>query len=133
MTLFISDINKVAIKTAIVYLIASVLVLAFSLVYSIFSHEVYSNYLSYAFLYPLIGGFCVYFGVHFTKFFSKWPYNFYNAGIATITVGSILAGINEIAGADTLYYLIFFYVGFAFVILSLVMIIYGLISKLRGK
>ncbi len=127
MTLFISDIKKTHLKTCLIYLGVSIFVLIFSLVYSIFSHEVYSDYLSYAFLYPLIGGSVVYLCLHFTKKFSKWPYNFYNAGLATITVGSVLCGVNEIAGADTLYYLLFYLIGWILVILSVILLVLGII------
>ena len=129
MTLFTSDIKKTNLKTALLYLGVSIFVIIFSLIYSIFSHNVYSDYLSYAFLYPLIGGSVVYFTLHFTKKFSKWPYNFYNAGIATITIGSILCGVNEIAGADTLYYYFFYLVGWAFVISSVILVIIGILFE----
>lgn len=132
-TLFLSDTKKVFIKTAIIYFVFSVIVLVFSLVYSIFSHEVYSNFLSYAFLYPLVGGSVLYILLSFTKTFRKWPYNFYNAGIATITMGSILAGVNEIAGADTLYYLLYFLVGFILIVLSLITLLVEIIIRRKNK
>ena len=129
-TLFTLDIKKTNLKTSFIYLGVSAFVLIFSLVYSLFSHEVYSDYLSYAFLYPLIGGALLYFGLHFTKHFAKWPYNFYNAGIATVTVGSILCGVNEVAGADTLYYLWFYLVGWFFIFLSIFVLLLGLTKAL---
>jgi hypothetical protein len=128
-TLFLSGTKKVYFKTAIIYFIFSVITFIFSIVYSLFSHEVYSNYLTFAFLYPLIGGVVLYLFLSKFDTFKKWPYNFYNSGIATITVGSILAGINEIAGADTLYYLWFYLVGIIFVILALILLLIEVLSR----
>ena len=133
MTLFTSDIKKIYFKTALTYFIFSVIAFVFSEVYSLFSHEVYSNFLTYAFLYPLVGGTVLYVLLMFVKGFSKWSYNFYNAGIATITMGSILAGVNEIAGADTLYYLLFYLVGFILIGLSLVVLLVGFIIRRKNK
>ena len=132
-TLFSLDIKKLYLKTALVYFISSVVTVVFSIVYSFFSHEVYSDYLTYAFLYPLIGGAVLYLFISKINIFKKWPYNFYNAGIATITTGSILAGINEIAGADTLYFMWFYLVGIIFIVLALVLILVNVLLRRKGK
>ena len=133
MTLCSLDIKKLYLKTALIYLICSVITVVFSIVYSFFSHEVYSDYLTFAFLYPLIGGAVLYLFLSKINLFLKWPYNFYNAGIATITTGSILAGINEIAGADTLYFMWFYLVGIVFIVLALVLILVNVLLRRKGK
>ncbi len=132
-TLFLSDTKKIYFKTAIIYLIFGVITFIFSIVYSLFSHEVYSDYLTFAFLYPLIGGMVIYLLLSKFNSFKKWPYNFYNAGIATITMGSILAGINEIAGADTLYFMWFYLGGVIFIVLALIILLVGFLFRRKDK
>jgi hypothetical protein len=132
-TLFLSDTKKIYFKTAIIYFVFSVITFIFSIVYSLFSHEVYSDYLTFAFLFPLIGGTLLYLLLCKLNSFEKWPYNFYNAGIATITVGSILRGVNEIAGADTLYYMWFYLVGIIFIVLSLILLLIEFLLRRKNK
>jgi prolipoprotein diacylglyceryltransferase len=61
------------------------------------------------FLYPLIGGALFYFIIYvFTNKISKFKcyrlfFNIYNSGIATLTFGSFIKGILELAGADSIY------------------------------
>ena len=133
MTLFLSDTKKIYFKTAIIYFVFSVITFIFSIVYSLFSHEVYSDYLTFAFLFPLIGGTLLYLFLCMLNSFKKWPYNFYNAGIATITVGSILRGVNEIAGADTLYYMWFYLVGIIFIVLALILLLIEFLLRRKNK
>ena len=110
MTLFTSDIKKKNFITIIIYIFSSIFLVIFNFVYSQFSHGVSSNAMTYAFLYPLFGV------VIFTiLFFVNWNdtifYNLFNASIATISIGSLLLGINEIAGADSPFYKYYFIVG----------------------
>ena len=71
MTLYISDIERtiegmgasvierpsqIHLKAGLKYLIGSILTAAAAAVYELFSHGVYSNYMIYAFMIPLIGG-----------------------------------------------------------------------------
>ena len=86
--------------------------------------------MSLAFLYPLILGVGVYVGLFFINWFDKVSYNAYNAGVATITMASILLGVNEIAGADTIYYNYFYLVAF---ILFGVSILYPLVKLIFKK
>ena len=112
MTLFTSGIKKTYFITIIIYVVATIFAVIFNAVYYQFSHEVSSRYMSLAFLYPLLMGVIVYIGLFFINWFDKVSYNAYNAGVATITMASILAGVNEIAGADTIYYKYFYIVSF---------------------
>lgn len=61
MTLYISDIDvnkRKASHTAFVYLLIVIFCSLFGAVYELYSHEVYSFYMIYAFAFPLIGGVC---------------------------------------------------------------------------
>ena len=129
-TLFTSDIKKTYFITVIIYVVSTIFTVIFNAVYYQFSHEVSSKYMSLAFLYPLILGVAVYCGLFFINWFDKVSYNAYNAAVATITMGSILLGVNEIAGADTIYYKYFYLVAF---ILFGVSIIYPLIKIVINK
>ena len=99
--LSILDIKKQALK----YLIFSIFLVIFATVYEQFSHGVYSNYLMYAFLIPLIFGFgtCIVIKKHP----SKLSNTLYNLGLITLTLGSILKGVLDIYGTTNV--LIFTY------------------------
>ena len=99
-------------KTTVeIYVFTTLVCIAFNYIYSLFSHGVSSPFMSYAFVFSLVLGV-----VGFTVFGrlnldNRIAYNLYNAGIATLTVGSILRGIIDIAGADTTYPVYYFFVG----------------------
>ncbi len=66
-----------------------------------FSHEVYSFYMVYAFVFPLAGGtlpFMLLSQGRVQKYPNILVRNLYHSGIATLTVGSILQGVLEIYG-----------------------------------
>ena len=48
--------NRKAIKVTLVYLVISCFCALFGAVYELFSHEVYSFYMIYAFAFPMVGG-----------------------------------------------------------------------------
>ncbi len=102
--------------TVIVYLVSTFFLIAFNSIYSLFSHGVTSPFMSYAFAYSLVlgvGGFVL---LGSLKLENRIAFNLYNAGIATLTVGSVLHGIIDIAGADTIYPVFYFVVGSVFVV-----------------
>jgi len=104
--------------TVIVYLVTTLFLIAFNAIYSLFGHGVSSPYMSYAFAFSLVlgvGGFIL---LGLLKLKNRIAYNLCNAGIATLTVGSVLRGVIEIAGADTFYPTIYFLVGSLFVVIS---------------
>ncbi|MBR0400592.1 MAG: hypothetical protein IJH95_07270 [Mogibacterium sp.] len=106
-------------KTALIYMIISIVLVVGGAVYEHFSFGVYSNYMIYAFAVPLIGGTLPYmlsamrYRVSKTasddaaarteqapvkligKVIRHWMYH---AAIATLTVGSIMQGILAICG-----------------------------------
>lgn len=88
-------------KTGFVYLIAAVFCALFGAVYEHYSHEVYSYYMIYAFAFPLVLGTLPFFIIYSCKKIkpiSRVSENLYNAGIGTLTVGSIIQGVLIIYG-----------------------------------
>ena len=121
MILYTSDIDiseKVA-KTAFTYLIISIFCVFFGAVYEVFSHEVYSFYMIYAFAFPLLGGTFPFLMMH-VRHCSKYPCtvsrNLYHSGIAALTVGSIVRGILEIYGTTNHLSQLYWYVGMVFIL-----------------
>ena len=94
------------------YLIFTLSVLLFGQIYELFSHNVYSDYMIFAFIIPLILG-IIY--LVFNKLIIK---EIYNAGIITLVVGSIVKGILDIYGTtnDLIY---IYLIGIVLIILSL--------------
>lgn len=88
-------------KQTIVYFLISIFLMVFGLVYEQFSHEVYSNYMIYAFVIPQVIGMLPSMLYSFSiikKLPNRTSVNLHNAAIATITVYSIMRGILEIYG-----------------------------------
>lgn len=102
--MYISDIEtntKRATKTAFVYLLISLFCVLFGAVYELYSHEVYSFFMIYAFAFPLVGGtlpFSILNLVRVKKYPNAIARNLYHSGIATLTVGSIIRGVLDIYG-----------------------------------
>lgn len=93
--------RKRAGKTALVYLLAALLCALFGAVYEMFSHEVYSHWMIYAFVFPLAGGTLPFLILSLGRggtYPNALVSNLYHCGIATLTVGSILCGVLEIYG-----------------------------------
>ena len=102
--MFTSDINlnrRKASCTSLIYLIVSLFCALFGAVYELFSHEVYSYYMIYAFAFPLVGG-TLLFLVFSVIGLEQYPHHFacklYHSGIAALTVGSIVRGVLDIYG-----------------------------------
>ncbi len=119
--MFTSDIEvnrKRASKTAFVYLLISLFCILFGAVYEIYSHEVYSYYMLYAFAFPLVGGTLVFSVLSFVKL-ARYPNavsrNLYNSGIATLTVGSIVRGVLDIYGTTNALSEYYWSVGFVLI------------------
>lgn len=86
-------------KELVIYLLVSAITLIFSLVYAQFSHNVYSPYMQYAFLIPLVlgGGGTLLLAKLKIKVASKKKI-IYRLLVATILVYSIIRGVLEIYG-----------------------------------
>lgn len=109
-------------KAFVITAAASVFCMIFTYVYYKFSHEVYSDYLSYMFLIPLVFGTLFYGVMTLCKSIPKLnriAFNIYNSGIATLTVACMLKGILNIAMATSPYVIYFFIVGIAMLLVGL--------------
>ena len=125
-------------KTTVkIYMLTTLFCIAFNYLYSLFGHGVSSPYMSYAFVFSLVLGIVGFIVFGWLNLENRIAFNLYNAGIATLTVGSILRGIIDIAGADTIYPAYYFLVGTAFVAIGGLMVVYQWIQtnpkKLRYR
>lgn len=100
--------TKITVK---IYVFTTLFCIAFNYIYSLFGHGVSSPFMSYAFVFSLVLGVVGFVGIGRLNLDNRVAFNLYNAGIATLTVGSILRGIIDIAGADTTYPIYYFCVG----------------------
>ena len=113
MTLSTSDTKRYE-KIALVYLIFSVFLAFFGAVYEHFSFGVYSYFMLYAFAPSLVGGvlpaliLCLY-----PPKKQPWPITswLYRAGIAALSVGSIIRGVLDIYGTENLLTKWYWYIG----------------------
>lgn len=115
--------NKMAGKTAFVYLLISLFCVLFGAVYELYSHEVYSYYMLYAFVFPLAGGtlpFAALSLTHRKKYPNALARNLYHCGIGTLTVGSVIEGVLEIYGTTNSKTQLYWSVGSLLVILGVV-------------
>lgn len=108
--------------TGFVYLLISLFCVLFGAVYEHFSHEVYSYYMIYAFLFPLLGGTAVFYGL--SLFGKRMPgriaCNLYHSGIATLTIGSLFCGVLEIYGTTNALTSVYWIVGWLFVLAGVI-------------
>ena len=98
------------------------------IVYSLFSHGVYSNYMTFLFAWPLLLGFVPALLIalipalcepsHLTK-------ALYHAGLAAATVSSLLRGIFEIAGTSSPLQMPLMYFGIGMMIVGAITYIYS--------
>ncbi|HWP50103.1 MAG TPA: hypothetical protein VN626_00265 [Clostridia bacterium] len=133
-TLFISDTkienNRLHFcKTIVAYLLIALLALLISIIYGFFSHDVASPWMTWMFLYPLVGGaLCFTFlGLAQCKV-RRVPgyrlfFNAYNSGIATLTVSSFLKGVFDIAGTGSPYVGALFSAGWVFLAYGVIVLL----------
>ena len=92
----------------------------FGAIYEIFSHEVYSYFMLYAFAIPLAMGVLPY-SILMLK--EKYPdrkfLNLWNTAIAIFSIGSIFAGVLEIYGTTNSLIIVYPIAGVVMVLLSL--------------
>lgn len=93
--MFTSDIEKGILKD----LIAALFCVLFGAVYEAFGHGVYSYFMIYAFVFPLALGVLPMLIVRMRRAtLLKSAYRLWHAGIATLTVGSLVTGALDIYG-----------------------------------
>lgn len=113
--------RKTITKTAFVYLIVSIVCVAFGAIYELFSHEVYSYFMLYAFLFPLIGGTLPFFVLACSRV--RLPdaiaCKLYHAGIAALTVGSLFTGVLDIYGTTNRLTVVYWIVGAGLAVLGI--------------
>lgn len=137
--MFILDIKeqgKHIVKTGYIYLLISLFCVLFGAVYEYFSHEVYSGYMIYAFVFPLAGGTLplmslARFGCRHLP--GRITLNLYNAGIAALTVGSIMEGVMEIYGTTNDMLKVYWIVGFGFAGTGLLLYVIKLLTIREDK
>ncbi len=137
-TLFSSDKhpirNRRLLKTALSHLGISAFCILIDRVYTLFGHGVSSASMSLMFLYPLVGGTAVFMLLWLYRAApERMPryrasYNLYNSGIATLTVGSMLNGVFEIAGTNSPYITVFWAAGWLLAGIGSIGLIIGFIA-----
>ncbi len=96
----LDDIIKNIVKSALINFVFALFCALFGAIYEIFSHEVYSYFMIYAFAIPLVMGTAFY--ILILRFAKRKPerisVSFWNMAIATLTFGSIFKGVIDIYG-----------------------------------
>jgi hypothetical protein len=108
-------------RTSAVFFAASLFCIFFNWIYGRYSHGVHSDSMTLMFAYPLFGGAVVYLLIGILPkawFPERFSANVYNSGIATLTLGSLLKGIFEIAWTSSPYQPVFMIIGIAMVLLG---------------
>lgn len=116
--------NRVLSRTRNTFLGVTVGVAAFAAIYELFSHQVYSRFLIFAFLIPLFGGAVPYSLILGSQRNEKpgiLAQCLYNSGLATLTAGSIFQGILEIYGTTSHLSIVYWTVGLSLSLFGLIM------------
>ena len=119
--MFMSDINYK--KRLELYIIFTIFTLLFGIIYEQFSHEIYSNYMMYAFAIPLVVLIISYLLKIFKANIYKISLDLFDAAIMTFTVGSLTKGVLEIYGTTNEYIYCYLYAGIALIILFFISIL----------
>jgi hypothetical protein len=111
-------------KTVIVYLAVSTFCFIFDKIYALFGHGVHSVSMSLMYLFPLLGGVLPFLLLTLIPLAEEVRhyrplYNCYNSGIATLTAGSAINGVLEIAGTSSPYLTAFYVFGWSMLIIGL--------------
>ena len=86
-------------RTAFTYLLCTIFVAFFGGVYEIFSHGVWSAWMVYAFAFPLLLGVLPFTWMALRRRIARtWVCRLHHAGVATLTVGSVMQGVLVIYG-----------------------------------
>lgn len=114
-------------RNMFIYLGVFLFVALFGFIYEQFSHGVYSFFMAFGFLFPMVLGFFPYLAFFFlgkSKLPSILTSDLYNAGVATITVASIFKGVLDIYGTTRDIHLIVLSVS------GLVLLVAGILSHI---
>ena len=109
-------------RNSLIFICAALFCGLFSAVYEYYSHGVYSNFMVYLFMFPLVGGTVPY------AFLGLYPsaacpsrsaVRIYNSGLAALTVGSCVKGVLDIYGTSSGYMLAYWAAGGLLMIIGL--------------
>lgn len=103
MSISVTERNQKSVRRiSYVWLITAAAVAVAGRVYEHFSHEIYSFPMMYAFLYPLLAGALPYQTLALLEKRSpgRLSRGLYNAGVVSLTVGSVFDGVLEIYGTS---------------------------------
>lgn len=118
-------------KLILIDLIAALFCALFGAVYELFSHGVYSYGMIYAFAFPLALGVLPF--MLFTVLCAPYPNRFarsaYHAGIAALTVGSLVSGALEIYGTTNPLTLVYWIVGGTLIVFGTVTYLISLFHR----
>lgn len=94
----------------------------FSYIYEYFSHGVYSDYMLYLFMFPLLGGVlpALVLLLPFVKTPGRFVKNTWNSAVATLSLASCLEGVFEIYGSVSNLIIIYWIAGYALLALSII-------------
>lgn len=106
-------------KKIVICFISSVVCVVINFVYSLFSHGVHSNYMTFMFAVPLLlGAISILVNIHNNKLANDLAI----CGILTLTMGVFIKGIFEIAGTSSKYQAIYYVVGVLLYLVSFVFV-----------
>lgn len=116
----IKQTRKSSAKTAFIYWIVSIICAVSGAIYEWFSHGVYSYFMLYAFLFPMLGGLFPFFMLACSRIRppDTIACDLYHAGIAALTIGSLFTGVLEIYGTTNRLTIIYWIVGAALIALG---------------
>ena len=123
-------------RTSLIFLCITLFCELFSVIYEHFSHNVYSNYMIYLFMFPLLGGVLPYavFGlVSKIKCPSPVSARTFNSGVAALTVGSCIKGVLDIYGTTSSYQPIYLVLGIALTVLGFAIYLFKLFFSRERK
>lgn len=122
-------------RLILVDLIATVLCALFGAVYERFSHGVYSYWMLYAFAFPLLLGVVPLYLLSALGRQRSGPvrWGLYHAGVAALTVGSLVSGALEIYGTTSPLIAVYWFVGEALILLGGLLFLLRLSKKAAGQ
>ena len=122
-------------KLLLLDLLASLFCALFGAVYECFGHGVYSFAMIYAFAFPLVLGVLPLLLLQMAgaPYPGRFERNVYHAGIASLTVGSLVMGALEIYGTTNPLTAVYWILGGALTLLGLCVYLFRLIPSRRDR
>lgn len=117
--MYILDTSKIKMHSRN-YLIYSIIVLLISIVYEMFSHNVYSNYMIFSFVIPLVASLITFFFYKINKVVNNFTSNLFYSSVLTLTTGSFIKGVLDIYGTTNSFVNIYLIIGIITILLTIV-------------